>query len=164
VELRRRIEDEGEVETVYNLEVEGDHTYFVGARDWGFSVWAHNACFNPNGRNGSADHQADVAANNNQATGELKPRAVSGRVPDGVGRVGQVVTIRGQVIDPGRKGRIIVESEPIRGGRPVSEGRRQIRDIRAADPNATIVVTDPENPLAPPLVYPPGTQPPPVVG
>ena len=29
-------------ETVYNLRVAFDHTYFVGGDDWGFSVWAHN--------------------------------------------------------------------------------------------------------------------------
>jgi hypothetical protein len=31
------------VETVYNVEVEEDHTYFVGELGWGFAVWAHNA-------------------------------------------------------------------------------------------------------------------------
>jgi hypothetical protein len=36
-------EDLNEYVTVYNLEVEGDHTYFVGETGWGFSVWAHNA-------------------------------------------------------------------------------------------------------------------------
>jgi hypothetical protein len=29
---------------VYNIRVEEDHTYFVGSDEWGFSVWAHNAC------------------------------------------------------------------------------------------------------------------------
>jgi hypothetical protein len=37
--------DSGRVETVYNLEVEDDHTYFVGAHDWGFAVWAHNTVY-----------------------------------------------------------------------------------------------------------------------
>jgi hypothetical protein len=37
------VEDTGRIETVYNLEVEDDHTYFVGTDEWGFSVWAHNA-------------------------------------------------------------------------------------------------------------------------
>jgi intein/homing endonuclease len=32
-----------EVATVYNLRVADYHTYFVGSREWGFSVWAHNA-------------------------------------------------------------------------------------------------------------------------
>ncbi len=32
----------GESETVYNLRVSEFHTYFVGSRDWKFSVWAHN--------------------------------------------------------------------------------------------------------------------------
>ncbi len=34
--------DTGEYETVYNLRITDYHTYFVGCRDWGFSVWAHN--------------------------------------------------------------------------------------------------------------------------
>jgi hypothetical protein len=38
-----RVEHTGQVETVYNLEVEGTHTYFVTGEGWGFSVWAHNA-------------------------------------------------------------------------------------------------------------------------
>jgi hypothetical protein len=38
------VEHTGRYETVYNLEVEEDHTYFVGAHTWGWSVWAHNAC------------------------------------------------------------------------------------------------------------------------
>jgi hypothetical protein len=28
---------------VYNVEIEQDHTYFVGEVGWGFSVWSHNA-------------------------------------------------------------------------------------------------------------------------
>jgi hypothetical protein len=38
-----KIEDTGRYETVYNLRVQDYHTYFVGAQDWGFGVWAHNA-------------------------------------------------------------------------------------------------------------------------
>jgi hypothetical protein len=34
----------GECVPVYNIRVEEDHTYFVGCDEWGFSVWAHNAC------------------------------------------------------------------------------------------------------------------------
>ena len=37
-----RVEDTGRVAAVYNLEVEGDHTYFVGADDWNWAVWSHN--------------------------------------------------------------------------------------------------------------------------
>ena len=33
-----------QVTTVYNLRVAEHHTYFVGCDEWGFSVWAHNAC------------------------------------------------------------------------------------------------------------------------
>jgi RHS repeat-associated protein len=34
----------GYMEAVYNCRVAEYHTYFVGGEDWGFSVWAHNAC------------------------------------------------------------------------------------------------------------------------
>src|SRR5262249_51939869 len=36
-------EPTGRTETVDNLEIEHDQTYFVGTNEWGFSVWAHNA-------------------------------------------------------------------------------------------------------------------------
>jgi hypothetical protein len=32
----------GEQAVVYNLRVADYHTYFVGSREWRFSVWAHN--------------------------------------------------------------------------------------------------------------------------
>jgi YD repeat-containing protein len=41
------VADSGRVEAVYNLEVEDDHTYFVGSAEWGFAVWAHNARCTP---------------------------------------------------------------------------------------------------------------------
>jgi 5-hydroxyisourate hydrolase-like protein (transthyretin family) len=42
----QEIEETGRVETVYNLEVDESHTYFVGSAEWGFSVWSHNRdCF-----------------------------------------------------------------------------------------------------------------------
>ena len=38
-----RIEDHNHYVAVYNLEVEADHTYFVGDPiGWGFDVWVHN--------------------------------------------------------------------------------------------------------------------------
>jgi len=37
------INDSGRVQTVYNVEVEASHTYFVGKAEWGFSAWVHNA-------------------------------------------------------------------------------------------------------------------------
>lgn len=36
--------DTGEYETVYNVRIADYHTYFVGGREWNFSVWAHNTC------------------------------------------------------------------------------------------------------------------------
>src|SRR5262249_35772950 len=44
--------DNGEFATVYNLLVADYHTYFVGTEDWGFSIWAHNACVTRWGRPG----------------------------------------------------------------------------------------------------------------
>ncbi|MDX1963550.1 MAG: polymorphic toxin-type HINT domain-containing protein [Pirellulales bacterium] len=38
------VKNTGEWATVYNLRVADYHTYFVGELDWGWSVWAHNAC------------------------------------------------------------------------------------------------------------------------
>jgi hypothetical protein len=39
--------DTGLEETVYNCRIADYHTYFVGTRELGFSVWAHNACAKP---------------------------------------------------------------------------------------------------------------------
>jgi hypothetical protein len=33
-----------QIATVYNLRVADYHTYFVGCDEWGWCVWAHNAC------------------------------------------------------------------------------------------------------------------------
>jgi RHS repeat-associated protein len=116
------------------------------------------------GRPGNEDHQADVSRNNGPPN-NLDPNAAVGpRVPDGTGEPGQVVTIRDRPIDPGPDARVVTESERFgEGGNMDAEGRRQVRDMREADPNSTIVVTDPARPDADPVVYPPGTQPPPVV-
>ena len=38
-----RLTQTGRTATVYNLRVNEDHTFFVGDRTWGFSVWVHNA-------------------------------------------------------------------------------------------------------------------------
>ncbi len=34
--------DNGEFESVYNLRVAENHTYFVGSKSWGFDIWVHN--------------------------------------------------------------------------------------------------------------------------
>jgi len=39
-----RVESTGEQQTVYNMRVADHHTYFVGSKEWGFAVWAHNRC------------------------------------------------------------------------------------------------------------------------
>ena len=40
----KSVSDAHEVVPVYNIRVADYCTYFVGQRDWGFSVWVHNAC------------------------------------------------------------------------------------------------------------------------
>lgn len=55
--------DSGEDVPVYNLRIADYHTYFVGGSEWGFSVWAHNACqVQTNRRNGNQfrDEVADT--------------------------------------------------------------------------------------------------------
>jgi len=41
---------EGRESQVYNVRVEENPTYFVGSRDWGFSLWVHDACGKPKER------------------------------------------------------------------------------------------------------------------
>jgi hypothetical protein len=51
---------EGDRESaVYNLRISEHHTYFVGAREWGFSVWAHNACTIEAARAAAARHAGE---------------------------------------------------------------------------------------------------------
>ena len=112
------------------------------------------------GQPGNEDHRRDVARNNgpNGLDGQTR---VGKRIPDGVGQRGQTVNIRDHEIDPGKGNRVIVESERFgESGHMDAEGRRQVRDIRAAEPNSTIVVTDPAKRRAEAVVYPPGQQPP----
>jgi RHS repeat-associated protein len=66
-------------ETVYNVRVAEFSTYFVGCEEWGFSVWAHNACyFIENGvRRSVAAREYPVAAipaklfTNSRLTGQI---------------------------------------------------------------------------------------------
>jgi hypothetical protein len=46
----QEVRDSGEDGAVYNLRISDYHTYFVGSEEWGFSVWAHNACIDPGSR------------------------------------------------------------------------------------------------------------------
>ncbi len=57
-----KIVETGDVRTVYNLEVEDDHTYFVGCDEWGFIVWAHNTYLDPNtGQLATARRNSQIA-------------------------------------------------------------------------------------------------------
>src|SRR5262249_5864239 len=62
--------DTEQIEPVYHLRVADFHTYFVGARAWGFSVWSHNAC--TNGKNGDQWELRDVNGNVLKAVTNVK--------------------------------------------------------------------------------------------
>jgi Pretoxin HINT domain len=68
------VADSGKVETVYNLEVEEHHTYFVGAPEWGLDVWSHN--YRP-GQHGLPDHRRTVESLVAKAKKEFKGRDVT---------------------------------------------------------------------------------------
>ena len=68
-------------QTVYNLRVAEDHTDVVGYDEWGFSVWAHNTCYEirqlADGRFGRFER-----ATGNAVT--LEGRAITANSTDGV--------------------------------------------------------------------------------
>ena len=115
------------------------------------------------GRPGNPAHKADVQRTLEDNPDAYPNAAVGDRVPDAAGQPGQTMQIRGRTVTPQDNGRVLVESDHTvyDGAIPDSAARAQVRDMRAADPNATIVVTDCDDPDAEPLVYPPGRQPPP---
>jgi hypothetical protein len=85
------VTDSREITTVYNLQVEGYHTYFVGDETWGFDVWVHNQRYvadTETVRVGSREYEfeLDTQGRTIRAEGELanpsdgrvlKPRNVS---------------------------------------------------------------------------------------
>ena len=88
------IRDAGEEAPVYNLRIADYHTYFVGSREWGFSVWSHNACSATSGNNAAA------------VTGKLMHKAYNAllapfgyrpmRLPSG--RIADAVNIRARTV------------------------------------------------------------------
>jgi hypothetical protein len=64
------VADSGDFATVYNLNIEEDHTYFVGSLGWGFSLWAHNASSSADGGgSGCAGGSGSASNAPNNATG-----------------------------------------------------------------------------------------------
>ncbi|HWO26787.1 MAG TPA: DUF4157 domain-containing protein [Kofleriaceae bacterium] len=84
------------------------------------------------------------------------------RRPDAVGKVDQAIKVGDRTITPKKGGRVLYEAENFYkdGSQMVAEGRKQVRQLRADNPNATIVVQDVANPNNI-VVYEPGAQPPP---
>ncbi|MCI0560692.1 MAG: hypothetical protein MN733_19580, partial [Nitrososphaera sp.] len=75
-------------ETLYNLQVEDHHTYFVGCDEWGFSVWAHNAnCWN--------DFQSTVAAASGQLTTKQVQKAYAAAINGNWNRFQKILGGRG---------------------------------------------------------------------
>jgi hypothetical protein len=83
------VSDLGEESVVYNLRVSRYHTYFVGDRDWPFSLWAHNTC-----SDGSASRRARVqavsrptsaSASRTRPRKETRPSEGQGTVPTTAG-------------------------------------------------------------------------------
>jgi hypothetical protein len=51
------LRDTGSFERVYNFRVADTHTYFVGAPEWGFAVWVHNARYRNDPHNNKPSQQ-----------------------------------------------------------------------------------------------------------
>jgi Pretoxin HINT domain len=138
------VADSGRVATVYNLEIEGDHTYFVGGLGWGSSVWAHNASASGYGANTKPPtkegmREEPAGAPKVPKRGGESPAAAAGRQahaelakeveqkpgwesePSMIGADGK--TYKPDVVTPG--GRILELKPNTRSGR--AAGRRQIR-------------------------------------
>jgi hypothetical protein len=97
--------DTGEWEVVYNLRIADYHTYFVTDWDWGFSVWAHNACVVvhqwASGARPSANHYSiDVVLDNGTTVSSHQSGGPGGNAqaqlwtnPNGYAQVGHNGTI-----------------------------------------------------------------------
>jgi hypothetical protein len=80
--LVEEVEDTGRYETVYNLRVSDFHTYFVGCEEWGFSVWAHNTCYEVKMHNGKLtlfEKGATEPVEWNPSSGRTGPRTFDNR-------------------------------------------------------------------------------------
>jgi hypothetical protein len=91
-----------------------------------------------------------------------EPRGFKLAEPETMGEPGAALKVRGQLIKPQAQAQVIVLSGRTEhpGRIPDPTARAQVRAFRDEHPDATLVVADSENSSAPPLVYPPGTQPP----
>jgi hypothetical protein len=72
----RGLSETARYEKVYNLRVADYHTYFVGDADWGFAVWAHNAC----GAFGKLQTNAGQARNHLNQVAAFGSRKVAGAI------------------------------------------------------------------------------------
>jgi hypothetical protein len=112
---------------VYNLRIAEYHTYFVGGKDWGFSVWAHNTCNNPWGSRGSPAHLARIG----QAEQQLASRGWT-LVSGGANNATRAVTIAGGArrfpdLVMSRGGREIA----VQVGRVTAQGQPVARELAA---------------------------------
>ena len=84
------------------------------------------------------------------------------RRPDALGLIDTPLKVGDQLIRPNKGARVIYEADNFfkDGSQITSEGRAQVRQLRADNPKDTIVVQDADNPGRI-IVYEPGTAPPP---
>jgi hypothetical protein len=134
--------DTGEYETVYNCRVADWHTYFVGCDEWGFDVWAHNACV---GINPVTDGYSTAAPMANRLGVLLRNRALTHRIVHNVspGRNVAVVLYR-------RDGKLYTRAFVSQGAGPNSHhsthpetiGLRQLRREGISSRDIVAVYTD----------------------
>jgi hypothetical protein len=88
----QRVHDTAQDAAVYNVRIDDYHTYFVGAIDWGFSVWAHNACSSTSGETAAAARGRREHQQYNPGPGyDTRVVLPSGKKPDAVDFERQIV-------------------------------------------------------------------------
>lgn len=86
-----KVEDTGKYETVYNLRVADYHTYFVGAQDWGYGVWAHNSYGSDLAYPANRGRLHSVYGDGTRVYGGQKPPYIVGPDPAAQGRAHSVL-------------------------------------------------------------------------
>ncbi len=133
------VRDAGRVESVYNVEVEHDHTYFVGDAAWGFSLWAHNTCVYISTSGGIVNYVGITDNFVARATSHLRKKAIVITTIPGLGSLSRSESLWGKLL-------------PVRLGEPSrhdsDEGHLHHR--LAARQRVLVVPVQPPPPAQPP--------------
>jgi len=128
-----RVEQSGGI-AVFNFTVEGNHNYFILAKEYEYgqtSILVHNACTNPNGKKGGIPHQnktADVLKDLEKKSGyeivtEYKILTPRGKKPF---RVVDIAVIKnGKLVAVHQIGKTLKD-----GLKPVARERAALKDLR----------------------------------